>query len=144
MYTIDASVWINGYDATEPGHDISRQFRDELRARYLPVVLPTLVLTEVAGSLSRTRGDVARALAFVEALRRLPHITLITLTTARARQAAELAAQHRLRGADAVYAAVALHAGTTLVTLDREQRERLVGVLPVQTPAEALAQLSAR
>jgi len=52
-----------------------------------------------------------------------------------------LAAQHGLRGADAVYAAVAREAGSTLVTLDDEHLTRLVNLMTVCTPAVALAAL---
>ena len=46
----------------------------------------------------------------------------------------------RLRGSDAVYAAVALRFGCTLVTLDREQRERASHALAARYPAEVLAE----
>jgi predicted nucleic acid-binding protein len=36
--------------------------------------------------------------------------------------------------------AVALRFGSTLVTLDREQRERVAGVVPSRLPAGALAE----
>ena len=62
------------------------------------------------------------------------------LHTALAQQAADVAAQYRLRGSDAVYAAVALRFGSTLVTLDREQRERVSAVLTTRYPAEVLAE----
>ena len=43
-------------------------------------------------------------------------------------------------GADALYAAVAKEYQTTLVPHDRQQLERLSGILPVIQPAQALAQ----
>jgi predicted nucleic acid-binding protein len=138
MYTVDASVLVNGADTVEAGHEISRACLDALRDQAQPLILPSLVLAEVAGSFSRTRDDAAGAVALVEALRRFPTVTLVNLTRVLARNAAALAAQHRLRGADAVYAAVALRAGTTLITRDREQRERLIRVVPVLSPAEVL------
>ena len=68
----------------------------------------------------------------------LPHLTLVPLTTAVARQAADLAATHRLKGADAVYVAVARRYGTTLVSRDGEQRARGAEAVVCQTPEEAL------
>jgi len=56
-------------------------------------------------------------------------------------QAAGAAARYKLCGSDAVYAAVALRFGSTLVTLDREQQERMGAALTACTPLEALAQL---
>jgi predicted nucleic acid-binding protein len=57
-----------------------------------------------------------------------------------ARQAVEVAAQHRLRGSDAVYVAVALRFGSTLITLDQKQRERAQQALTARLPAEELAE----
>jgi len=48
--------------------------------------------------------------------------------------ASDVAADHHLRGSDAIYAAVALRFGTELVTLDRQQRERLSKLLRVTEP----------
>ena len=69
-----------------------------------------------------------------------PHLILTVLDETLAQQAADVAAQHRLRASAAVYAAVALRFGSTLVTLDREQREHVAGVVTSRLPAEALAE----
>jgi predicted nucleic acid-binding protein len=109
MYTIDTSVWVNGFDHREPGHVTSRQLLELLRVQGLPIIEPMLVLAEVAGAIS---------------------------------QALELAAQHGLRGADAVYAAVARHAACILISLDNEHLTRLPDIVRVLTPEAALAELS--
>lgn len=143
MYTVDASVWVNGFDQREAGHETSRHFLDALRARKLPVIVPNLVLIEVAAAISRTRRNTVQAEAFASALGRLPHVSVRTLDEARALQAVNLASKHGLRGADAVYAAVAIEAGSTLVSLDGEHLTRLVAVMTVLTPAAALASMAA-
>ena len=56
MYTVDASVWVNGFDQREAGHGNSRQLLQVLRTRALPIILPNLVLAEVAGAISRARS----------------------------------------------------------------------------------------
>jgi len=142
MYTIDASVWVNGFDQREPGHVISRQFLDLLSVRATSIVVPNLVLAEVAGAISRTRHNPAQAEAFATALSRLPNVTLRLLDDALAHQALVLAAQHGLRGADAVYAAVAVQSGCILISLDNEHLTRLVHIVTVRTPAAALADLT--
>jgi predicted nucleic acid-binding protein len=91
----------------------------------------------------RASHDNAGALQYASATALLPHLTLIPLTAATARQAAELAANHRLRGADAVYLAVARRYGTALVSRDEEQRTRGSAVAMCQTPEEALAERQA-
>ncbi len=138
MYTVDASVWVNAFDRREPGHEISRRFLEVLQAEALPVVVPTLLGVEIAGAVSRTRGEPQRAQEFAAAVARLPNVTITPLDEDLAQQAQGLAAQHGLRGADAVYAAVALGADCTLVSLDREHLTRLGDVVPACTPAEAL------
>ena len=32
MYTVDASVWVNGFDQREPGHEILGGARDKVKA----------------------------------------------------------------------------------------------------------------
>jgi len=48
--------------------------------------------------------------------------------------AAQLAADHALRGADAVYVAAALRLGLPLVTLDGEQLQRAEAVISTLSP----------
>ena len=92
----------------------------------------------MAAAIGRGRQDAGLGRESAAALSRLPHLVLIPLDITLARQAADVAAQHRMRGSDAVYAAVALRFGSTLITLDREQRERVASVLLTRYPAEAL------
>jgi predicted nucleic acid-binding protein len=137
-YTVDACVFLNGFNPYEPGHDESRRFLDLLREQSIPIIVPTLLLPEVAAAVSRGRGDADLARRFAAALRRLPHLVLTPLDEILVWQAADIAAQHRLRGSDAVYAAVALRFGSTLVTLDREQCDRVSDIIPARLPSEEL------
>lgn len=137
-YTVDASVFLNAFNPYEAGHGESHRFLARLQELAIPIIVPTLLLPEVAAAISRGREDGALAREFVAALSRLPHLTMIPLDSTLAHQAADVAAQHCLRGSDAVYAAVALRFGSTLVTLDREQRERVVAVLTTRYPSEVL------
>ncbi len=143
MFTIDASVWVNSFDQREPGHQQSRQLLERLAQGSSPVFLPYLVCVEVAGAVSRTRQNPAQAQAFIAAMRELPNITFIPLDSMLSEQASTLASQYGLRGADAVYAAVALEYGTTLISLDHEHLTRLIGIIPVLSPVMALQNLPA-
>jgi predicted nucleic acid-binding protein len=142
MYTVDASVWVNGFDQRESGHEASRQVLELLREQAIAIFEPMLVLAEVAGAISRTRQDPARAEAFALALGQLPNVTILPLDEALGQQALALAARHGLRGADAVYAAVAQQTGCTLISLDNEHLTRLSRVISVQTPEAAMTELS--
>ncbi len=77
----------------------------------------------------------------VDTLRAMPHIQLIALDDMLIDTAAEIAADYALRGADATYVAVARQYNCTLVSLDREQRERSAAIVTTRTPAEVLAEL---
>jgi predicted nucleic acid-binding protein len=129
---------VNAFNPHEDGHVQSLQILIAIQERGDPMIVPTLLLAEVASAVARASDDSVGALQYANATAALPHLTLVTLTPAMAEQAAELAAAHRLRGADAVYLAVARRYGTTLVSRDDEQRTRGAGVAPCQTPEEAL------
>lgn len=103
--------------------------------------MPLLVLAEIVGALSRSFRDPIRARLEVDLLRDLRHIQFVPIDAAVTQEAAEFAADRALRGADALYVAVARRYGCALVTLDREQRERAAPVVRTLTPAEALAEL---
>ncbi len=138
MYTVDASVWVNAFDQREPGHEHSSLFLRYIRDSALPVFVPNLVAVEVAGAVSRTRGNPDAAQKFATALLHLPNVTVVSLDEPLARQATGLAARWGLRGADAVYAAVAVRSGCTLVSLDREHLTRLGDVVAARTPQSVL------
>jgi predicted nucleic acid-binding protein len=140
VYTVDASVFLNAFNPYEVGHEDSHRLLARLQEQATPIIVPTLLLPEVAAAVGRGREDEALAREFATSLSRLPHLVWVPLDTALAQQAVDVAAQHRLRGSDAVYAAVALRFGCTLVTLDREQRERVSHALTACYPVEALAE----
>jgi predicted nucleic acid-binding protein len=140
VYTIDASVFLNAFNPYEAGHEESHRLLTQLQEQATPIIAPTLLLPEVAAAVSQGREDENLAREFAISLSRLPHLVLVPLDMALAQQATDLAARYRLRGSDAVYAAAALRFGSTLVTLDREQRERVAEVLTARYPAEVLAE----
>lgn len=144
-YTVDASVFLNAFNPSEEGHEQSQRLLAHLQEHALPIIVPTLLVPEtaaaIAAAIGRGRGDAELARAFVAALRRLPHLVWVPLDAVLAEQAAGLAAEHRLRGSDAVYLAVAARFGSTLLTLDREQRERVAPAAVARTPAEMLAEM---
>jgi len=143
VYTLDASVVLNAFLPHEVDHQQSLGLLRELIAQGLPLVEPTLLLAEVAATLSRGQPDPVRARHFVESLARLPGLVLVALDSTLGRQAAAIAADHRLRGADAVYAATALRFGATLVSRDREQLERAAATVPTREPTQAYHEIVA-
>lgn len=139
-YTVDASVFLNAFNPYEAGHEESHRLLGRFQEEATPIIVPSLLLPEVAATIGRGREDEALAREFASALSRLPHLLWIPMDMTLAHRASAVAAQYRLRGSDAVYAAVALRFGSTLITLDRERRERVSDALPALYPAEALDQ----
>lgn len=136
--TLDASIFVNAFSPTETGSDTSMKLLDQLRQNGIPVIVPTLLLPEIAAAIARKQGNAELALVLTDQVRKLPNLTLVDLDEALANSSSETAANHRLRGSDAVYAAVALRFGSLLVTLDSEQAERLQAVLSVGSPSQTL------
>lgn len=137
-YTIDASVFVNAFNPHEEGHAESLATLTATQERGDPVIVPTLLLPEIAAAVARATDDSDGALSYANATASLPNLTLVSLTPTMARQAAELAAVHRLRGSDSIYVAVARRYGTTLVSRDDEQRSRGSAVVACLTPKDAL------
>jgi predicted nucleic acid-binding protein len=132
--TIDASVFVSAFTPTEPAHQASKSFMLTLREQSIPIIVPVLVLPEISAAISRGQGKPELGRAFAQELRNFPHTTFIDVDVTVADLAVDIAANNRLRGSDAVYAAVALRYGTELITLDREQLDRLPKVLSVRMP----------
>ncbi len=132
--TVDASVFVSAFTPTELAHQASKAFMLKVREQSIPIIVPILVLPEISAALSRGQGKPELGLAFVEQLRNFPNTTFIDVDDAVASLAVEIAAQNRLRGSDAIYAAVALRFGTELITLDKEQLDRLPKVVSVRKP----------
>jgi predicted nucleic acid-binding protein len=139
-YTVDASVFLNAFNPYEEGHEESYRLLTRLQESATPIIVPTLLLPEVAAAVSRGREEDNLAREFAATLSRLPHLVLVPLDTTLAQQAADVAARYRLRGSDAVYVAVALRFGSTLITLDHGQRERSVDALPAHQPTEIMVE----
>lgn len=134
--TIDASVFVSAFTPSEPAHQASKTFMLNVREQSIPIIVPMIVLPEISAALSRGRGKPELGKAFVQELRNFPNTTFIDVDGSIATLAVDIAANNRLRGSDAIYAAVSLRFGTELITLDKEQLERLPKVLPVRLPGE--------
>ena len=137
MFTIDVSVHINALNPNEIGSAESQAFLTKVYKQALLVYSPTLLWVEVAAALARVFDSSAQGIALAQVLRILPGHIWVPLDEELAGQAGVIAAEYRLRGADAVYAAVARRYQTTLVTIDQQQINRLRSFLSVCLPADA-------
>ena len=134
MPVIDASVYLAVINTHEPGHPRAAAWFNQAIASQTPLHAPVIILSEVAGPLSRGLGGVKRAHQTVQQILGAQLIDLTPITLALAERAAEIAADYRLRGCDAVYVALAEQLGDELVTLDQEQLQRGGAVVTTRQP----------
>jgi len=133
-FTVDVSVFLNAFNPYEEGHEESKAVLAGMQEDSIPIIVPNLLRVEAAAAVARGHGDPKLAQRFAEPLLRLPHLVVVALDDRLAATAAGLAADHRLRGADAVYGAVALRFGSALLSRDQEQIDRLAEVVPTFHP----------
>jgi len=134
MPVVDASVWIALFKSDEPGHQASRAWLAGAMRGNEVLVAPVIVIAEVAAALSRGLGDPALAHRAMDLLVSGRSVRPFPVTEALALRAGHIAAEHRIRGCDAVYVALADQLAMPLVTLDRQQLERGAEVIDTRAP----------
>jgi predicted nucleic acid-binding protein len=127
---VDASVWIARFVPSDAFHHVSRRWLSAQIQAGTTLIAPSLLLVELAGNVARILDDTAMGLRVANAVTRLAHVRLVPLDAALAQQAYMLAATSRLRGADAVYAAVARQLGVQLISWDKEHVTRAGAARP--------------
>ena len=133
---IDASVWISSLLTGDVNHTRTLTWLRRQIAATTSLFAPMLFLSEVSGGVVRRTGRPRLARRVLNDLLAAPTLRLVPVDEHLARSAADLAIELRLRGADALYVAVARDLGIPLVTWDREQRERAGAVVATFTPAD--------
>ena len=134
MAVIDASVYIALINAHENEHGNSWAWFAQAKTAQETLIAPVILLAEVSAALSRGVGDSALAHQVVQQLLHSKIIELRPVTTTLAERAATIAADHRIRGCDAIYVALAEQLGDYLVTLDQQQLKRGAAVVVVRKP----------
>lgn len=131
MAVIDASVWVSFFLESDAFHakacDLIRsltQTPDET------IRIPTLAMIEVAGTISRVTGSSILANKSVRIMEALG-VESYDLDESLARLATELASHLAVKGADAVYIALARDLADSLITFDKQQRERAAKIVDV-------------
>jgi predicted nucleic acid-binding protein len=132
---VDASVWVAIFRDNDVHHGASVSFLDVAVAKQEELHIPNLALAEIAGVFARQTGKARLATRTVRAVLTLPRLQRHGLNDALSDRAAALAARCRLRGADAVYVALAETLDEPLITLDQEILDRSTGIVKSATPA---------
>lgn len=142
--TIDASVFIRAANPSEEGHEACAAMIGALGRRAAAIVLPTFVITEVAGVLARRPLPKPDIEVILERMRQMPRVTFLLLDATMAEEAADIAVSCGMRGPDSIYIAAARQYGATLITADRQQQGRAPHDVEAISPEAAIARLEGR
>ncbi len=129
---VDASIWVSRLVLQDEHHERCQKWLAAQRSAGNTLVSPSLLLPEIAGAISRRTGDPALAERAVQTLQALPGLRLIEMNQTVIQAAAQLAASCSMRGADSVYAAIALQLNIPLATLDLDQRTKAGKAVAIQ------------
>jgi predicted nucleic acid-binding protein len=131
----DASVWASIVLPRDAFNVRSRAWLQDVSDANEEILAPSLLLSEVAGAVSRRSGDDALGLDSISWLtQQVPVLTFVPVDQELGVLAAEMAAMLRLRGADAIYVALAHEVNAPLVSWDAEQIERGGRLVAARTP----------
>jgi predicted nucleic acid-binding protein len=135
--TLDASVFVSLFNARDRQHETTVAWLREAIADGEPLRAPVVALAEVSAAVAAGTGDKYLAREVEQQLRVSPLFEFLPVALPLAERAATLAAEHQLRGSDALYFAVAETLGDRLVTLNPRQLQRAGQVVEVVRPRPA-------
>jgi predicted nucleic acid-binding protein len=131
---VDASVWVSRLAIGEINHAVSQRWIAAQIRSGAQLIVPALALAEVSGALARRTGLPQIALAAIDWMVKIANVQVVSLDHDLGLAAARIAAEHRLRGADATYVAVASALGLPLITWDEQQLTRAASLVPTFRP----------
>ena len=120
---VDASVWVARLVSEDVFHESVKTWMFARLEEGDQFLAPSLLLAEIGGAISRRTSSLF-GLKAIEHLQSLPGLQLVEMEDSLLLEAAHLAAELGLRGADSTYVAVAARLDLPLITLDVDQRER--------------------
>ncbi len=131
---VDASVWVSRLVSVDAHHSISQKWLEAFVADGGQCVAPVLLLAEVAGAISQCTTEPRLGQAALKLLLRMPALRIVNMERRLGMSAAQLAADLGLRGADAVYVALAQQLKVPLITWDQEQLDRTSSIIIARQP----------
>lgn len=137
MAVLDASVLISLFNGQDRQHGATVAWLREAIADGEPLRCPVTAMAEVSAAVAAGTGDKQLAREVETYLRYSPLFEFLPVAMPLAERAAALAAEHQLRGSDAIYFAVAETLGDQLVTLNPRQLQRGSAVVETVRPRAA-------
>ena len=120
---VDASVWATRLVSQDVFYEPVKEWMAAHIESNDHFLAPSLLLAELGGAISR-RTTPSLGLKAIQQVQNLPGLQLVEMDHSLLLEAAQLAAEPGLRGADSTYVGVAARLDLPLVTLDVDQRER--------------------
>lgn len=130
MLTVDACVWVAAYDPQDRFRRDSVVFLSAAMRRRTRLVAPAIMPLEVACVLARRAGSPEVGESASRRLRTALGLQLLAVDEKLLALATRLGTKRLLRGADALYAAVAEATRSPLITWDSALLERARGRTP--------------
>ncbi len=134
MMVVDASVWVAAHMPTDAHYAVSKQFIRRVITQGVQLAAPVILPVEVAAAIARGAGQPERATRLVRTMLKLAALRLHPIDSTLAIRAVRMTVAVRLRGADAVYAALAEALGVPLISWDNEHLTRASRRITVYTP----------
>lgn len=134
MAVIDASVYVALINANESHHANSWAWFQQAQSARELLSAPVILLAEIAAALGRGMNNPSLAHRVIQQLLHSKVVDLVPISPMLAERAAALAADHQIRGCDAVYVALAEQLSDYLITLDQQQLEHGSAVVTTRKP----------
>jgi predicted nucleic acid-binding protein len=134
LATIDSSVLVSLFNSKDRLHSQTAAWFREAVADGEPLRAPVTALAEVSAAIAAGTGDKQLARDVETHVRHSPLFQFLPVAMPLAERAATLAAEHQLRGGDAIYFAVAETLGDRLITLNPRQLQKGNSVVETARP----------
>ncbi len=134
LVVVDASVWVAYFIQQDIHHTACKAWLQNHALNQGTFVVPVLLLAELAGAIHRRTGKSELSRAALDAVLKLPELTVVPIDAMLGNLAADMASQLGWRGADATYAALAYHLNVPLLSLDQEHHTRAGYLIKVRKP----------
>ena len=131
---IDASIWVPRLVPNHIFHGVVKAWMEQQRAKETVFLSPSLLLPEVGGAIARRTGEPHLAREAIDSLVHLAGLQLVQMDQAMVQEAARLASDLGLRGADSIYVAVCYRLKLPLATLDEDQKTRAASRIDMHFP----------
>jgi len=130
---VDSSFFVSLFLKTDENHKTAIKIFEEFATKHKELLSPTLFFPEVVGTIKRRTDDMHFAQIIEETLGKWVEnlIGLKELTKERMLLSSEHAILYGLRGADAVFAALAAETKSELLTFDEEIRKKFKGKIKI-------------